>query len=93
MTKQHLLNCGTDDVILMKYMQKFPVRDNIRRAREGNVDNYPDTRKNPIKRMQLERAVEFLKENQNVYAEFINVEFMDALAKIRDRTKTAERPS
>ena len=45
---------------LLKYMQKFPVRSDIKRAKDGNISNYPDTRKNPIKRMKLERVKDFL---------------------------------
>ena len=55
-----LQNVNSKDLLLLKYMQKYPVRTDIKRARDGDVKNYPDTRKNPIKRMKLERVIEFL---------------------------------
>ena len=48
------------DLMLLKVMQKFPIRSDVKRARDGDVQNYPDTRKNPVKRMKLERICEFL---------------------------------
>lgn len=43
----------------------------MKRARDGEVGNYPDTRKNPIKRMQLERIVEFLHQNKELYQDIV----------------------
>lgn len=56
----------------MKFMQKFPVRHDVKRAREGDVQNYPDTRKDPIKRMKLERVIDFLTSNKDIYQSYID---------------------
>lgn len=58
----------------MRYMQKYPVRSDIKRARPGDIQNYPDTRRDPIKRMKLEKVAGFLKENKLVYQDKVDFE-------------------
>ena len=53
--------------MLLKFIQGYPIRSDMKRAKDGNIENYPDTRKNPIKRMKLERVVDFLQHNKTFY--------------------------
>ena len=68
-------------------MQEYPVRTNIKRAREGNIGNYPDTRRDPVRRMKLERVLEYLGCNKEVYEDILEGdEVTKSMNKIKQET-------
>lgn len=48
-------------------MQRFPMRNDLKRASEGNVVNYADARKYELKRMKLQWVQEYLKVNKPTF--------------------------
>jgi hypothetical protein len=65
-----LLNISTTDRILLKQMQNFPQRKDMRRVSLGNLKCYKDVNKSEVIEEKLQRISDFLYHNDSVYPVF-----------------------
>ena len=55
------------DLVLLKTIQRYPVRKDMKRAKPGGkslIDGFADTRKDPIKRKKIYRVLDFVETNK-----------------------------
>ncbi len=65
------------DMVLLKTIQRFPVRKDLKRCKptgdddnnQSVIDGFADTRSDPIKRRKIYRVLDFLKTNREAYRE------------------------
>jgi len=71
---------GVRDLILLRSMQRFPTRSNMKRARYGLnpdakagniVDGFADTRSDVVKRMKIRQVLDFIELNRAVYQDYL----------------------
>jgi len=66
------------DLVLLKTIQRYPVRKDMKRAKPGGgknmIDGFADTRKDPIKRKKIYRVLDFVETNKVAYRRYLNLD-------------------
>ena len=65
-----MLHSDINEFILIKQMQNYPQRKDMRRVSLGNLKCYKDVKQSPITEAKLNRASHFLYHNEHVYPAF-----------------------
>ena len=69
-TKRYMLHSDINEFILIKQIQNFPQRKDLRRVSLGNLKCYKDVKQSAVTEAKLNRASHFLYHNEDVYPAF-----------------------
>lgn len=65
-----LKEASFQDFVVLKSMQNFPMRKDMKRVSLGNFNSYKDVARNPLMLQKLERVNGFLQTNCDVYVTY-----------------------